>query len=524
MTGPSRRAALLIALGAALLTTSYPPFRLPVVSFLAVAPAILLLRELELEGDLPRALRLGFWYGVVTQGLVLYWLVVALWHFTPLSALGYLATIAVYGLWTAGLFWLVVRVRVRFPTLPLWVAFPLVWTAVEWGIAHQGDIRFPWLGLGTSLADAPVLIQWADVAGARGVTLWLAWCNVMLVDALPAPRERGAGTGSLRWRRLAALLATVVLAWGYGAWRMKTLPVRDAGVVGLVQPNEGFREKWDPAHADSVVGTLIGLSRQLLAGSRPDLLIWPEAAIPDFLWRNPAWDAAVSRLARESSTPILTGDLYAAPGWRGLTDPYYNAALFVDSTGEWRRWPVYEKRYLVPVVERVPFVPVRVFKAVPGLARWSGGFSPGRELPVYASPIGRFGVLICYESIFEDLGRAYRRGGAHFLVNITNDAWYGRTAGPYQHASHLVLRAIETRMGIARGANSGISGTVDPLGRFHDSTRLEERAAEASRLRTSDVTTLYTRLGDWVGTLAVLATLGFAGALLMLRWRSGRLA
>ncbi|HYT73064.1 MAG TPA: apolipoprotein N-acyltransferase, partial [Gemmatimonadales bacterium] len=338
------------------------------------------------------------------------------------------------------------------------------------------------------------------------------------------PRERGAGTGSLRWRRLAALLATVVLAWGYGAWRMKTLPVRDAGVVGLVQPNEGFREKWDPAHADSVVGTLIGLSRQLLAGSRPDLLIWPEAAIPDFLWRNPAWDAAVSRLARESSTPILTGDLYAAPGWRGLTDPYYNAALFVDSTGEWRRWPVYEKRYLVPVVERVPFVPVRVFKAVPGLARWSGGFSPGRELPVYASPIGRFGVLICYESIFEDLGRAYRRGGADFLVNITNDAWYGRTAGPYQHASHLVLRAIETRMGIARGANSGISGTVDPLGRFHDSTRLEERTAEASRLRTSDVTTLYTRLGDWVGTLAVLATLGFAGALLMLRWRSGRLA
>ncbi|HYT71560.1 MAG TPA: hypothetical protein VEK78_09265, partial [Gemmatimonadales bacterium] len=233
MTGPSRRAALLIALGAALLTTSYPPFRLPVVSFLAVAPAILLLRELELEGDLPRALRLGFWYGVVTQGLVLYWLVVALWHFTPLSALGYLATIAIYGLWTAGLFWLVVRVRARFPMLPLWVVFPLVWTAVEWGIAHQGDIRFPWLGLGTSLADLPILIQWADVAGARGVTLWLAWCNVMLVDALPAPRERGAGTGSLRWRRLAALLATVVLAWGYGAWRMKTLPVRDAGVVGL---------------------------------------------------------------------------------------------------------------------------------------------------------------------------------------------------------------------------------------------------------------------------------------------------
>jgi apolipoprotein N-acyltransferase len=513
VTGPSRRAALLTALGAALLATSYPPFRLPVVSFLAVAPAILLLRELEPEGDLRRALRLGFWYGVVTQALVLYWLVVALWHFTPLSALGYLATIAIYGLWTAGLFWLVVRVRVRFPTLPLWVVFPLVWTAVEWGIAHQGDIRFPWLGLGTSLADAPILIQWADVAGARGVTLWLAWCNVMLVDALPAPREQGAGIGSLRWRRLAALLATVVLAWGYGAWRMKTLPVRNAGVVGLVQPNEGFREKWDRARQDSVMANLLDLSNRLADSTRIDLLIWPEAAVPDYFVRRPDWDPALAQRARATQTPLLTGGL-DAEFYSGGGYDYYNAAFFYDASGDRSAYPVYHKHYLVPIVERVPFLNPRWFKL-----KWFGGFGQGRGLPLYPSPIGRFGVLICYESIFEDLGRAYRRGGAHFLVNITNDAWYGRTAGPYQHASHLVLRAIETRMGIARGANSGISGTVDPLGRFHDSTRLEERTAEASTLGTSDVTTLYTRLGDWVGTLCVVATLGFAGMLAVQGWK-----
>ncbi len=346
MTGPSRRAALLIALGAALLTTSYPPFRLPVVSFLAVAPAILLLRELEREGDARRALRLGFWYGFATQGLVLYWLVVALWHFTPLSALGYLATIAIYGLWTAGLFWLVVRVRARFPMLPLWVVFPLVWTAVEWGIAHQGDIRFPWLGLGTSLADLPILIQWADVAGARGVTLWLAWCNVMLVDALPAPRERGAGTGSLRWRRLAALLATVVLAWGYGAWRMKTLPVRDAGVVGLVQPNEGFREKWDRARQDSVMANLLDLSHRLADSTRIDLLIWPEAAVPDYFVRRPDWDPALAQRARATRTPLLTGGL-DAEFYSGGAYEYYNAAFFYDASGDRSAYPVYHKHYLV---------------------------------------------------------------------------------------------------------------------------------------------------------------------------------
>src|SRR5256885_4436832 len=91
----------------------------------------------------------------------------------------------------------------------------------------------------------------------------------------------------------------------------------------------------------------------------------------------------------------------------------------------------------------------------------SGGFGKGRGLPLYPAAIGKFGVLICYESIFEDLARSYRRRGADFLVTITNDAWYGRTAGPYQHASHLVLRAIESRMGIARAANDGISEFID---------------------------------------------------------------
>ena len=104
-------------------------------------------------------------------------------------------------------------------------------------------------------------------------------------------------------------------------------------------------------------------------------------------------------------------------------------------------------------------------------------------------------------------------------MNITNDAWYGRTAGPYQHATHLVMRAIETRTGIARAANDGISEFVDPLGRTSSATGLEVEAVVAGQLRTSDVIPPYVRLGDWVGTLCVLATLGFAGALAVLHWR-----
>ena len=517
MTTPTRQAAALVALGAVLLAASYPPFRFPALSFLAVAPAVVLLRRFERESDPRGALRWGFWYGFVVQGAVLYWLVVALWHFTPLSALGYLATIAIFGLWHALLFWLVVKVRLRLPTVPLWVVFPVAWTAVEWAVGHQGDIRFPWLGLGTSLADASVLVQWADVAGARGVTLWLAWTNVVIVDAMLGSREQGAGSGSRRWRPIAAVAVTIVAAWGYGVWRTRTLPIRELGTVGLIQPNEGFREKWDPRHADSVVARLVIMSSALESRGGLDLLLWPEAAVPGWLAEMPRWDTQLAALAREGRTPILTGGIHAVN-----SDVYYNAAFFYDSTGQWRPYPVYGKHYLVPVVERVPFVPVRLFRSVPGLRQWSGGFSAGPTLPLYETRIGRFGVVICYESAFEELARAYRRTGADFLVNITNDAWYGRTAGPYQHASHLVLRAIETRAGIARAANDGISEFVDPLGRTYAATGLEVEAAVADRLRTSDVIPLYVRLGDWVGTLCVLATLGLAGLLAVDRWKSRR--
>lgn len=504
---------MLVALGAIALTASYPPFPLPPLSFLAITPAVLLIRQAIQDTDPRRAFRWGWWYGVVTNALVLYWMIVALWHFTPMSALGYLATIAVLGLLTGVLFWFVVRLRLAAPGVPLWVVLPVAWTALEWLIGHLGDVSFPWLGLGTSLADAPVLVQWADLAGARGVTLWVAWCNVMIVDA--ATSVRGAPYAV---RRATILLATILLALGYGAWRMRTLPVREVGVVGLVQPNEGFREKWDSAHADSVVAKLLAHSRELLARARPQLIIWPEAAVPDFLWRRPPWEAAITSLARESHVPIFTGIVHADPSWRSTSDPYFNAALLVDSTGEWRRHPVYAKHYLVPVTERVPFVPVRLFRAVPGLARWSGGVSSGRDLPVYETSIGRFGVIICYESAFEDLPRKYRARGADFLVNITNDAWFGRTSAPQQHASHLVLRAIETRMGVARAANSGISEFLDPLGRAYAATKLDEEAIVADVLRTSDVIPLYVRIGDWVGTLVVVLTLAGIAFLLKLRF------
>ena len=500
MSLSSRRGWMLVALGANALAGCYPPFPLPVLSFVALVPPVLLL--FGTEGNPRAARRWGFRYGLFTNALVLYWMVVALWHFTPFAALGYAITVYLLGVFSGALFWFVTRMRSIYPRLPLLLVFPLAWTALEWGVGHLGDVAFPWLGLGTSLADARVLVQWADIGGARGVTLWLVWCNVLLAAAIS-----GQGvTGARRYvGRLAPVLVTVLAAWGYGTWRERTLPLRPVGSITLVQPNIGFDEKWDPAIADSEVGLLVGMSRAATTSVRPGLVVWPEAAVPGLFEEHQDWQARIGTFAVERRIPVLTGVVHLQYHDRGYT--IYNAALLFDTLGQWRPHGVYEKHYLVPVVERVPFVPVSWFRALPGLGRWSGGFGRGDSLPLFPTSLGRAGVVVCYESAFEDLARRYRASGADFLVNITNDAWFGRTAAPAQHASHLVLRAIETRMGIARGANDGVSEFVDPLGRATDQTELETRATVTGQLVTSDVRPLYVRWGDWVGRLALTATL-----------------
>ena len=517
---PPRRHALAAALTAGLLFVAYPPFSLVAPSFLALVPLLWMLEESVGagvpghrgtgapgagrddvgapvrryagtpggEGGWAEVARLGYWVGAASSGLVFYWLVIALWHFTPLALAGYLAAVLLV-LAPGWLVFALAYVWVRRRTgLPVWLVFPLLWTALEWLVGHQGDLEFPWLGLGTSLTSVPTLVQFADLGGARGVTLWLAWVNSLVYLAL----ARRA------WRPVALATATALAALGYGLWREATIVMRPVTTVAVLQPNVGFREKWDREYQDSLV---VALMRQTMeAARRPGvrLVAWPEAALPGFFVDHPNWDALVRTTVAELRTPLVAGALDAEFHPDGSYD-YFNAAFLFDSTGNRHGQPSYRKKYLVPITERVPFLPPKWFKAL----NYFGGFSRGDRFPVLRIPEGGFGVLICYESIFEDLARGYRRDGADFLLNITNDGWFGSTVGPYQHAAHLVMRAIETRMGVARAANTGVSEFVDPLGRVHLATPLEVPRTIAGPVLTTSVRTPYVRFGDWVGALAL---------------------
>lgn len=483
---------LLIAGGALLFFFAYPPFHPLLPSFLCLIPAAWLILD---GGDDPRPLRRhlvqGFWFGLAAHGLVLYWIAVALWHFTPWVVAAYVATILILAGYAAATFALTGWVT-RQTGVSIALVFPVFWVAAEWLIGRQGDIRFPWLGLGTSLTGYPTLVQVADLIGARGITFLLVAANTALALAWRHRRERRRLT-----LHVASVALGIVLALAYGVVRERTLELRPVGTIAVIQPNIGFDEKWERS-GDSITYGAVALAARAMRETEPDLVVWPEAAVPDFFIRHPEWAVALGRLSATTRIPQLVGGLDVEFPRPGAFD-YYNAAFLFDARGNRHDQPAYRKQYLVPITERVPFVNPRWFKI-----RFFGGFSEGTRGHVYQTGIGRFGVLICYESIFENLSRDYRARGADFLVNITNDAWFGRSTAPYQHAAHLVMRAIETRTGIARAANTGISEFVDPLGRVYEQTPLFVEAVAARALTTTDVTTLYLRWGDWVGGLSLV--------------------
>ncbi|MFQ5890265.1 MAG: apolipoprotein N-acyltransferase [Gemmatimonadota bacterium] len=527
---PPARSGWLLASGL-LLGLAHPPFHLLLPSFVALVPFAAWLRRLP-PGEEGRsaALRGGFLLGLVYFSLVFYWLVVALIFYTWLAVLAFLAPLVILALFLslATLAMHLARIRLGWP---VWVGLPVFWTAMEWVRGHLGEVAFPWMGLGDTLSGFPWLIGSADIVGSRGLTFWLALFNGLLAEMVPTPEsapapETGPGGGAGRARaegsegaprrrlRLAlAAAATLAIPLAYSLVRWTTLEMRPAARVAVIQPNiaEDLKLDREVAVDSARVSVERLVSAHLVASdSDLDLLILPETVLPVLVdpipsrsyTGRPELHAWVGALARR----LDAGVLFGAIGSRDLGGgeyEYYNSALLVDRAG--KRAGSYHKRYLVPVVERVPFVDPRWFRGL----EYFGGFGVGRSPQLLEVDGLRFGALVCYESIFADLSRRHRRGGADFLVNITNDAWFGR-AEPWwsrsnalwQHPAHLVMRAIENRVGIARSANTGISGVVDPLGRMHHGTELFTPDAFVTEVLTTDGRTVYSRAGDVVGWVA----------------------
>ena len=521
-----------------LFAIAFPPLPFAGAVFVCLVPlAVMVARAADAGVGASTAARVGAWFGLVAYGLSLYWIGVALSLFTSQAWLAYAATVVgmcgLAALTTTALY----RAR-RLTRWPMAVLLPAAWVSFEILLLYFSDLAFPWFPLGLAMATHPTMAQIADLSGVHGVSVWIAATNGLLADAwlawpgrffwlLPYPSWRSLGpslkgvVATLRknpevaWVRAVAyrLLLVVGLGgavWGYGTWRERTLPLtlRSLGRVGIVQPNIPEDEKMQRAMQGRFIVPLAALTRREEAADAPQLVVWPETALPDFLGNHPDWLDSLRALGHSGHAPILFGMIDITMTGVGRIDfDYFNAATVMDTSGHLTSEPAYHKVYLVPIVERVPFLNPKWF----AMFKYFGGFGRGTSARPFDLPVGRVGVLICYESIFPQQARRFRQAGADLMVNMTNDAWFGKGLAPYQHEAHLRLRAIETRVGFVRAANTGISEYIDPLGRPHGATALFTPAARTYEVQATSTRSLYLIANDWLGSACVVLILGLLG-------------
>lgn len=479
---------LLAAVGLAGLAT--PPVHLLLPAFLYLAPAaVLIVRGQDDVRPVRRHFLQGLAFGFGTNLVVLSWLPVALWRLDPGMLWIAGALLIGLGLLTALTFvlsgWLARRLDISL----LWI-LPSLWVALEWIQAHLGPFSFPRLGPAASLSGFPIFLQLADVVGSRGMDGLLAAVNIALGLAWLDRRSAGG-------RRMALSVAGVTLALvGYGGYRMRTLPQGQIGTASILQPNIGFGDKWDRMTQDSAVASLIAASRMLIARHHPDLVAWPEAAVAGYFQERPNWRESITRLAAQTATPVVVGGL-DRDGTGDLTR-HFNAAFLFDRSSP-SMLPVYHKRRLVPWVE---WLPRGRSRSLPFDTYW-----PGDSGVVFNAGKLRAGTILCIEAAFAGTVRDDRLHGAAVMLNLSNDAWLNGTIGPWQGPAHLVLRAIENRVGIIRASNTGPSQLIGPDGVVGGSTPYGVQTSLTGAVWSSPESTLFTRTGDWAGPLAVIWSL-----------------
>ncbi len=361
---------------------------------------------------------------------------------------------------------------------------------------------FPWALAGHIWLDTP-LAQLAALVGASGLTTL-----TLLLAALPASvRSPGQGAAAL------ALVAAVGAAgWLWGAARLDRAAdwAEEPVQLRLVQPNAPQHLKWRPDLAWVFFERQLNLSA-LPAAPAPDLVIWSETAIPWLL--EEAGPALPLITDAAGGVPVVLGVQRLEEG------RFFNALTVLDAEG--RPGAIYDKHHLVPFGEFIPFGEWLAGTPVGGLAGQAlAGYSPGPgPMLIDLGPAGRVLPLICYEAVFPRHLRATER--PDWVLQLTNDAWFGRAAGPYQHLAQARFRAIEQGLPLVRAANTGVSAVIDPMGRLTADLGLGRSGVVDAALPAAGAVTPFARSGE--GPLALLLALAL-GALSLRRWRAIDLA
>lgn len=405
----------------------------------------------------------GYWTGVLTYWGCLYWTALPVHDFGSFSWFLAVPCPILVGLWggvyLAVFCWCAHHARKRL-SWPLAAVFLGASWAVLEAVVGMPLFEFPWLLISAAFAPWPFAIQAADLVGAHGLSMILATAAVMMTYPLSGKQAR--------FQALATAMVIFLALSGYGTWKLQ-VPLNDplTASVSLVQGNFDQSEKWDPQVQNATVERYTQATLEDAAMYGPDLVVWPETAMPFFFQEENDLSNRVRATAKESGTPLLFG----SPGVEFGPDSeplLYNRAYLLDDQGQ--EIGRYAKQHLVPFGEYQPLrglLPI-IDKLVEGLGDFQSGTNSG---PVTSGNLA-LGVLICYESIFTDLAQARVKNGANLLVNMSNDAWFGYSSAPWQLLQLSVLRAVEQDRYLVRATNTGISAFIDPRGRILDESGL----------------------------------------------------
>jgi apolipoprotein N-acyltransferase len=400
---------------------------------------------------------------------------------------------------------------------------PSLWTSLEW-LRASALTGFGWALIGHSQAGNLPVIQAADTCGAYGVSFLIIFVNAAIFLTL-----KDFSRKEFRASYIAAAATLVFMADAYGITVLKSVFHGERIGVAVVQGNIPQREKWDRNFREGIIAKYERLTKEVSA-FRPDLVVWPETSVPAFMELERGVSERIGALVADLKVPVLVG----APSVEksGAAEIYYNSAILFSPDGRFSAR--YDKIHLVPFGEYVPFK-----RALSFVERFApspiGDFSGGRNYTVFSFFLERhrdeerirkrlyknvkFSCLICFEDIFPELARQFVRRGALFLVNITNDAWFGDTSAAYQHAQSSVFRAVENRVPVIRAANTGYSCIIDQKGEIVASVGSPGRelfvdGAAVGSVALARTSTFYGRNGDVFayGCLIVTAVFIFAGA------------
>ena len=545
----------LCLLGPVLLWLCWPPLPLIPLVFIGFVPLLALENHIANQGGQhptkTRYMRLFLWGYLY----FLLWNLLDTWWIKNASLWGGVMAFVLNSLFMS--FPLLAYHGIKHRLGQKWWAVIFVATWMSFEFLHQKwELSFPWLNLGNSFAQFPALIQWYEVTGTSGGTLWVLIINVLVFDAWQRYQTTKAQQQypDKKWgqKRLGLILLLLVLPVTASLIRYFTYQEHGRPVtVGEVQPNiDPWNEKFDSRTMGQQMEKFLRLSAQVLEVDsssvnesknlrKVDYLVWPETSIPnnDRFWladlqTHPEILYLRNFLRKYPQTALVAGfepfKLYdnvnespTARVFKNTNRAYdvYNSAIQIDTS---QRLQYYHKSKLVPGSERMPYP--GVFKFLEPLAVQLEGISGSRGTQAHRSVFfntDSIGVapVICYESIYGEYVTEYIRRGANLIFIITNDGWWGKTPGYKQHAAYASLRAIETRRSIARSANTGTSCFVNQRGNILQPQPWWMAAAIKDTILANDTITIYARFGDYLSRMALFLTLCLLGWAVFLKFK-----